>query len=84
MYNSHNLSVLAYANGFTLWHYRSGNDSEANLASDGYFNHSFDMFRKGDMVCYNSADKSGVFVIMQSENNKVVIKILASQGTILG
>ena len=22
-----NLSVLAYANGFTLWHYKSGKDS---------------------------------------------------------
>ena len=21
-----NLSVLAYANGFTLWHYKAGND----------------------------------------------------------
>jgi hypothetical protein len=22
-----NLSVLAYANGFTLWHYKAGNDN---------------------------------------------------------
>ena len=24
-----NLSVLAYANGFTLWHYKAGNDNLA-------------------------------------------------------
>lgn len=36
-FNSKNLSVLAYANGFTLWHYATI-DAAAVVDSGGYFN----------------------------------------------
>ena len=36
-FNAKNLSVLAYANGFTLWHYAS-DDTAAAIDSAGYFN----------------------------------------------
>ncbi|MEJ0047609.1 MAG: hypothetical protein WDN04_16885 [Rhodospirillales bacterium] len=32
-----NLSVLAYANGFTLWHYKAGTDDQRSIGSPGYF-----------------------------------------------
>ena len=52
--NCDNLSVLAYANGFTLWHYTTP-DSAASLAGDGYFDAAADMLRAGDMLLANTA-----------------------------
>jgi hypothetical protein len=44
------LSVLAYANGFTLWHYKAGDESLATVSSDDYFADASDMMAQGDMV----------------------------------
>ena len=46
-YLSKNLSVLAYANGFTLWHYATA-DLAAEVDTAGYFNAAADMLRAGD------------------------------------
>ena len=32
-----NLSVLAYANGFTLWHYRAGKDPLTEVQATDFF-----------------------------------------------
>jgi hypothetical protein len=41
------LSVLAYANNFTLWHYTT---PDASVAGAGYFNTAASMLRVGDMI----------------------------------
>jgi hypothetical protein len=46
------LSVLAYANGFTLWHYRTAND---DLLSPGYFDSAQELLREGDQIIANTA-----------------------------
>jgi hypothetical protein len=51
-YDPKNLSVLAYANGFTLWHY-STRDNAAAVAAQGYFNPAAHMVRVGDMILAN-------------------------------
>jgi len=48
-YDPKNLSVLAYANGFTLWHYRT-EDSRATVATPGYLNAARNMLRHGDVI----------------------------------
>ena len=53
-YSARNLSVLSYANGFTLWHYTTP-DSAATVAGTGYFNEASDLLRKGDMIIDNTA-----------------------------
>ncbi len=45
-----NLSVLAYANGFTLWHYRAGDEQLTALDSEDYFNDAGDLIAPGDIV----------------------------------
>ena len=45
-----NLSVLAYANGFTLWHYKAGNDNFVKAMGAGYFSDAADLLCEGDMV----------------------------------
>ena len=44
------LSVLAYANGFTLWHFTT---IDASVATAGYFDTAFDMVRVGDIIIAN-------------------------------
>ena len=51
-----NLSVLAYANGFTLWHYKTCDD-RASVDAPGYFANAADMLASGDMVML--ADATG-------------------------
>ena len=51
-YQSKNLSALGYANGFTLWHYRT-EDTAADLAAEGYFNPASRMLRIGDFILLN-------------------------------
>jgi hypothetical protein len=45
-----NLSVLAYANGFTLWHYKILGDDPKNAGKSGFFTPAGDMLCVGDMV----------------------------------
>jgi hypothetical protein len=52
-YDSHNLSALTYANGFTLWHYKT-NDTAAVVDTSGYFNDAAGMLRVGDFIFGNS------------------------------
>ena len=47
------LSVLAYANGFTLWHYVTA-DTLAAVEGAGYFAAASDMLRAGDMILVNA------------------------------
>jgi hypothetical protein len=52
-FESKKLSVLAYANGFTLWHYTTA-DAAADVDTQGYFNGASDMLTAGDMVICNA------------------------------
>ena len=49
-YNPNDISVLAYANNFTLWHYTT-TDSDVTVA--GYFDRAADMAQIGDLVIAN-------------------------------
>lgn len=44
------LSVLAYANNFTLWHYTTTDDAVTGV---DYFNKASDMLRVGDLIIAN-------------------------------
>lgn len=51
-----NLSVLAYANGFTLWHYKAATDDHNAIGAAGYFNDAGDMLTAGDFVMVSALD----------------------------
>ena len=44
------LSVLAYANNFTLWHYVTADDA---VTTAGYFDKASDMLRVNDLIIAN-------------------------------
>lgn len=52
-FQSKDLSVLAYANGFTLWHYASA-DAAAAIAAGGYFDRAAEMINTGDLMIVTS------------------------------
>jgi hypothetical protein len=65
-YNANNLSALAYANGFTLWHYKTI-DPAVTVDTAGYFNGATTMLRAGDFIMANTNTggtvQSGMFVV---------------------
>lgn len=61
-----NLSVLSYANGFTLWHYTT-TDTADHVDSSGYFHAAAAMLRVGDMMIANvdtdGTPAAGIFLV---------------------
>lgn len=83
-YDSKNLSVLAYANGFTLWHYTT-TDVATVVDTAGYFNAAVDLLRVGDMVMANAdtggTPAHGVFVVNANASGTVDVADLTAFGT---
>ncbi len=59
-----NLSVLAYANGFTLWLYKTGADDQAGIAQPGFFDDAGDMLAGGDMLMVSARDGGRMFCVL--------------------
>ena len=58
-----NMSVLAYANGRTLWHYKAGKTPIAEVSDDHFFSDASDMVAVGDMILVSSVDGGRVLVV---------------------
>ncbi|HEX7388483.1 MAG TPA: hypothetical protein VF286_00135 [Acidiphilium sp.] len=58
-----NLSILAHANGFTLWHYRAGDDALTGLDRTGFFAKAGDLLSPGDILMASGADGARIGVI---------------------
>ena len=69
---SKDLSVLAYANNFTLWHYTT---FDAAVTGAGYFNSGAGMLRINDLIITNldtDGTPSTVFYIVTANNGTTV------------
>jgi hypothetical protein len=71
-----NLSVLAYANGFTLWHYKAGTEPLAATAAPGYFADAADLMAPGDMVLF-SATEGGKIASVAGEGKSLTLMAMA-------
>ena len=71
-YKAQNLSVIAYANGFTLWHYRSAEDAFAVIDTTGYFNNASEMLRVGDAMYVTDSTGTTAQVFVMSNVADVV------------
>ncbi len=82
-YQSKDLSVLAYANGFTLWHYATA-DAAAEVDTGGYFDGAADMLRAGDMILANvdtdGTPGAGIFLVSSSSGGEVDVSDITSVG----
>lgn len=50
-----NLCCLGYANGFTLWHYKT-DDFASAVAAEGYFDDAHKVLHVGDMIFINAQE----------------------------
>ncbi|MBL8837250.1 MAG: hypothetical protein JNL66_13440 [Alphaproteobacteria bacterium] len=80
-YATRNLSVLAYANGFTLWHYETA-DGAAALAGFGYFDQAADLFRRGDIVIATTADGASLLSVASCDGERVRVGALAASAAV--
>lgn len=58
-FQNKNLSVIAYANGFTLWHY-SAKEALTAITADSYFDSVKTLMNTGDIVIINGTDNTSI------------------------
>lgn len=63
-FRNRNMSVIAYANGFTLWHYKAEQDETLKDIVDNpkYFTPIHTLINVGDIIIIN-AEETGIRVI---------------------
>ena len=66
-----NLSVLAYANGFTLWHYKSSKCRLDTIAADDYFADAADMLTQGDLIVTTGTDGGRMLLVTHVNQDHV-------------
>lgn len=67
-FQNKNLSVIAYANGFTLWHYAAA-ETMTTISATGYFNNVKTLMNIGDIVIINASDSTSIKKINVTEQN---------------
>jgi hypothetical protein len=72
-----NLSVLAYANGFTLWHYKAGKDRLLQVEKSDFFADAADMLAAGDMMMISASDGGEILRVASSGAGTVATARLA-------
>ncbi|MCB1884821.1 MAG: hypothetical protein KDG89_12635 [Geminicoccaceae bacterium] len=84
-YNSAALAAIAYADGFTLWHYRT-EDLVAEVDNAGYFNEAATMLRQGDFVLLNTGmgrtPTFGLVVVTENAGGLVDVSNVTQFGAI--
>ncbi|GEO37253.1 hypothetical protein SAE02_14010 [Skermanella aerolata] len=82
-FKSKDLSVLAYANGFTLWHYTTA-DLATDVDTAGYFSTVSDMLRVGDMIMSNidtdGTPQAGILLVASNSGGTVDVANLTQVG----
>lgn len=70
---SKDLSVLSYANGFTLWHYTT-----EDFGADGrldYFNEAARMLRVGDLIVTNFNEGLDACILLVTSNANGIVEV---------
>lgn len=80
-YRPNDLSALAYANGFTGWHYRSPDRAEECL-TPGYFDSAANMLRVGDKITLTCADNKQFLDAFVTYNREGRVEIIAAHGIV--
>ena len=74
-FQNKNLSVIAYANGFTLWHYCAASETLATITANGYFNNDKTLMNIGDIIIINASDNTAIKKINITELNVTTVAL---------
>lgn len=77
--------MLAYANGFTLWHFLS-QDEAAQVRTPSYFDGAHEMLRPGDMILASvgpeEAPDAGILLVAGSTDGGVEVRdVFSARGS---
>ncbi len=67
-FQNKNLSVIAYANGFTLWHYAAAEKMDT-ISAAGYFDSVKTLMNVGDVIIINGSDNTAFKKVSANETN---------------
>ena len=73
-FQNKDLSVIAYANGFTLWHY-SAAETLSTITANGYFNNVKTLMNIGDIIIINASDNTAIKKINVTELNVTTVAL---------
>ena len=71
MFVNRNMSVIAYANGFTLWHYKSDTDLE-KIETPGYFDKIQTLMAIGDIIVINAKDGTAIRAVTELSPSVII------------
>ena len=70
-FQNKNLSVIAYANGFTLWHYAE-TETLATISAAGYFDSVKTLMNVGDVIIINASDNTSLKKVTATDGNVTI------------
>lgn len=72
-----NMSVLAYANGFTLWHYKAGKATLDDVMKPGFFMDASDMAAVNDLIMVTASDGARIVVVTHADVQQCCVSALS-------
>ena len=72
MFLNKNMSVLTFANGFTLWHYTTRDDALENVEWAGYFDKVQTLMGFGDIIIINAKDGTAIRAVKELSPNVII------------
>lgn len=76
-FKNKNMSVLAYANGWTLWHYETQDDTMADILKDDYFTPVYTLMNPGDFICIVADGQACIKYITEMSSDYVKLGALS-------
>ena len=74
-FKNKDMSVIAYANGFALWHYKTNEDTAKQLIDNSkYFSKLYTLINTGDIVIVNAKDETGFLVVDKFDEELVALR----------
>ena len=76
------LSVVSYANGFTIWHYKTETDKmevvkgekiNKNAKEKGYFDSVESILIENDLIITTALDTTQFLIVSENKNGKVKV-----------
>lgn len=78
MFHVRNLSVLSYAQGFTLWHYRAEATPLAEILAPGFLDEAAEMFAPGDILLLSGTpSREGALRLVAATSPRLLLAPLA-------
>jgi len=74
-FNSSQLSVLAYANHFTLWHYNADDAPIVDIGQPGFFDKAADMLNVRDQIIVCAKDQVRTITVTKNDRETVEVHL---------